>query len=86
MYIDSFQTGFENTAETSMAPAAKLGLAILAVLSFKVFLSLQVGPEVLEAVVADLAQGGLTERLAAKMLMLDDVSRIVVEAIAQRMV
>ena len=51
-----------------------LGLALLAVVSFKVFLAMQIGVGVYQGAVASLAAGGVAEKAAAHLLMLDGVS------------
>ena len=71
-------------AERHASPLATLGLAILAVLSFKVFLSLQVGSGELEAALADLSHAGAVGHLLAEALSLDTLSSWLVAAIEAR--
>ncbi len=65
----------------AISPAAQLGLAIVAVLSFKMFLALQSGLAAYQAAMADLAGGGIVERALAKALTLDAVSQAVAAAL-----
>ena len=51
-----------------------LGLALLAVVSFKFFLAMKIGVGVYQGAVASLAAGGFAEQVAAHFLMLDGVS------------
>ncbi len=51
-----------------------LGLALLAVVSFKSFLAMKIGVGVYQGAVASLAAGGTAEQIAAHLLMLDGVS------------
>ncbi len=59
-----------------------LGLALLAVVSFKLFLALNIGVGVYQGAVASLATGGAVEKAAAHLLMLDGVSMAIIAAIS----
>lgn len=68
----------EATISTSLT---QFGAALLAVLSFKIFLALQLDATLFQAMVSDLAQGGLAEKVAAKLIGLDAVSQMAVDAL-----
>jgi len=65
---------FENGLELNFEFFRSLGLALLAVVSFKLFLALNIGVGVYQGAVASLAAGGAAEQAAAHLLMLDGVS------------
>ncbi len=56
-----------------------LGLALLAVVSFKVFLAMKIGAGVYQDAVASLAAGGIAEKVAAHVLILDGVSLALID-------
>ncbi|MCP3972810.1 MAG: hypothetical protein GY717_21330 [Rhodobacteraceae bacterium] len=55
-------------------PLRHLLLFVLAVMSFKIFLYFDMGAAAYGAKIEELAQGGLTDRLAARAMVLDPVS------------
>ncbi|MCG6904645.1 MAG: hypothetical protein LJE68_18390 [Rhodobacter sp.] len=66
------------------SPICQFGLILLAVLSFKILLCLQMSAPGLAAVLTDLSGGSLVERLAARFLTLDAVSQMLVDALSAR--
>lgn len=63
------------------SPLAQLGLAVLALISFRIFLALQMTTAGIGALVSDLSHGGLAHQFAARLLTLDDISRMLVEGL-----
>lgn len=62
-------------------PLAQLGLAILAVVSFRVFLTLNLTTGGYATLVSDLADGGLLQQFAARVLALDEISQMLVQGL-----
>ncbi len=60
-------------------PVGQIVLFAVFVLAFKVFLVVQMGPAAYGAKMNALAEGGTMERLAARAMVLDPVSELVVE-------
>ncbi len=62
------------TEAKSTTPLASLVLAVVAVFAFKIFLAVQMGPELFQMLAGDLAQGDLAQRVAGHLLVLDTFS------------
>lgn len=66
-----------DAAAFRLPPLTVFLLALLAAVSFKFFLAIQIGPETYQAAIAMMAEGSLAEQLAAKVLMLDGLSQAI---------
>ena len=80
------EIGFEhrlNGRGTAARDAGLLqfGAALLAVVSFKIFLALHIGAGAFHAMLAEWSQSGLAEQLAAKLFTLDAVSQMLVNVL-----
>ncbi|WP_216665230.1 hypothetical protein [Pseudoruegeria sp. HB172150] len=64
-------------------PVRQIALFLLAVFAFKIFLFLQLGPVAYGGKMAELSQGGTFERIAAKVMVLDPVSELLVEGVTR---
>ncbi len=66
------------------SPLGQLGLAVLAVLSFKIFLALQLDGPGHAAMLAALSDGGFLQQMMARLLVPDAVSQMLIEAMRAR--
>ena len=63
------------------SPLAQLGLAILALVSFRIFLTLNLTTGGYATLVSELADGGLMQQFAARVLALDEISQMLVQGL-----
>ena len=78
----TFEGGLIGLNEGTVGTAlSQFGAALLAVLSFKIFLALQLDATLFQAMVSDLSQGTVAEKVAAKLIGLDAVSQMVADAL-----
>ncbi len=74
------EAAYESAAATTeVQPVHQLGLAILAVLSFKIFLAVQLGLDGFVGLTRNLAAGNFCEQFVAKFMMLDGISLRITE-------
>ena len=67
----------------AVAPLCQFGLALLAVLSFKIFLALQIGTGEFQAMLVHWSHSGIFPQMAAQLIALDTLSQLMVSALGQ---